>query len=214
MAFNAVSTTMKSPLIKKGLRSAASFISKNKFTLPMLSATGLMGHEMSFVSKNMFDDVGGKEDMWNMNEQTSKIPSSSKYTGIEKHYTDGNNRTGAGRFRSSPMRKITSDVEFNTLAREWRCKWSDDADKASLSAVQKVVSSYRHSLKNISGMKKIQRIVCGDCKDFKVITSVHSKQFQDWENAKFAPEAELIEKLKAIDGVSDVETQTFTLMDV
>eukprot|EP00420_Gonyaulax_spinifera_P021999 CAMPEP_0197891170 /NCGR_PEP_ID=MMETSP1439-20131203/27484_1 /TAXON_ID=66791 /ORGANISM="Gonyaulax spinifera, Strain CCMP409" /LENGTH=36 /DNA_ID= /DNA_START= /DNA_END= /DNA_ORIENTATION= len=34
------------------------------------------------------------------------------------------------------MPSITPSVEFDTIAREWRCKWSGDDDKASLEAAQ------------------------------------------------------------------------------
>jgi hypothetical protein len=34
------------------------------------------------------------------------------------------------------MPEITSNVSFDTIAREWRCKWSADGDKASLIAAQ------------------------------------------------------------------------------
>ena len=36
--------------------------------------------------------------------------------------------------------------------------------------------------------------------------------FGPWEKKGFAPEAEFLEKLKAIEGVSQVETQTITNM--
>ncbi len=32
-----------------------------------------------------------------------------------------------------------------------------------------------------------------------------------WEENKFAPEADFIEMLKAIDGISTIETQTYTV---
>ena len=38
--------------------------------------------------------------------------------------------------------KITDGVEFDTIAREWRLKWSADSDKASLAAVQKELVIY------------------------------------------------------------------------
>ena len=48
--------------------------------------------------------------------------------------------------------------------------------------------------------------------DFKVITSLTSDQFGDWEKAEFKPEEDFLAKLKAIDGVTEVETQTYTIM--
>ena len=41
------------------------------------------------------------------------------------------------------MIKIVDGVKFSTIARDWRCKWSADADKASLSAAQKFVYEYK-----------------------------------------------------------------------
>lgn len=38
--------------------------------------------------------------------------------------------------------------------------------------------------------------------------------FGPWEEKGYAPEAEFLEKLKAIDGVSQVETQTITNMEI
>ncbi|CAJ1930371.1 unnamed protein product [Cylindrotheca closterium] len=110
------------------------------------------------------------------------------------------------------MVTITEGVEFDTVAREWRCKWSPDADKKSLQEAQKLLNDVLKDIKAVDGVKDVQRVVCGGCMDFKVITSLPADKFGDWEAAKFAPEEKFLEKLKAIDGVSLVETQTFTLM--
>ena len=48
--------------------------------------------------------------------------------------------------------------------------------------------------------------------DFKVVTALDAGAFGEWEGAKFAPEESFLEKLKAIPGISVVETQTYTLM--
>lgn len=107
---------------------------------------------------------------------------------------------------------ITKGVSFDTVAREWRCKWSADADKASLAAAQVVLDGALKDLKALDGYQQVQRVVCGGCLDFKVITSLSADKYGAWEENKFAPEADVLEKLKAIDGISQVETQTFTLM--
>ena len=44
------------------------------------------------------------------------------------------------------------------------------------------------------------------------MTTVPLDDFGPWEESGFAPEAEFLEKIKAIDGVSQVETQTITNM--
>merc|ERR1712205_248206 len=64
---------------------------------------------------------------------------------------------------------ITEGVEFDTVAREWRMKWSPDDDKASLAAAQKVLEKQLATVKAVKGVKSVQRVVCGGCMDFKVI---------------------------------------------
>ena len=78
---------------------------------------------------------------------------------------------------------------------------SRKADKCSPRATQAV-----------AGVKAVQRVVCGGCLDFKIITTLDADSFGEWEGKSFEPEASILEEMKAIDGVSLVETQTFTLM--
>jgi hypothetical protein len=111
------------------------------------------------------------------------------------------------------MVTITDGVEFDTVAREWRCKWSGDDDKKSLQELQKVLNESKAEIKKIDGAK-VQRIVCGGCLDFKVVISLPESKFGDWEGKGFAPEESFLEKIKKIDGVTLVETQTYTLMAV
>jgi len=118
----------------------------------------------------------------------------------------------APRFGTRAFASITENVEFDTVAREWRCKWSPDDEKASLTELQKVLEEYLPTVKGIDGVKDVQRVVCGGCLDFKVVTSLEADKFGDWEGKEFSPESEFLEKLKAIKGVKQVETQTYTLM--
>jgi hypothetical protein len=110
------------------------------------------------------------------------------------------------------MVTITNGVEFDTIAREWRCKWSADSDKKSLQDAQKLLDETLPALKALDGVKDVQRIVCGGCLDFKVVTSLPIDKFKEWEGTEFAPESDFLTKLKAIEGVTEVETQTYTLM--
>jgi hypothetical protein len=50
--------------------------------------------------------------------------------------------------------------------------------------------------------------------DFKIVISLPASKFGDWEGNKFAPEEDFLGKLNAIDGISTVETQTYTLMSM
>jgi hypothetical protein len=64
--------------------------------------------------------------------------------------------------------KITDGVEFDTIAREWRMKWSTDNDKKSLADVQKSLDKLLPAIKGIDGLASVQRVVCGGCQDYKV----------------------------------------------
>ena len=66
------------------------------------------------------------------------------------------------------MVTITDGVEFDTIAREWRCKWSADNDKKSLADAQKALMEVLADVKAVDGFKKVDRVVCGGCLDFKV----------------------------------------------
>lgn len=112
------------------------------------------------------------------------------------------------------MPEIVTGVSFDTVAREWRCKWSADNDKASLAALQVLLNEVKVELKAVAGVKSVQRVVCGTCSDFKIIISLDAAAFGEWEKAEFAPEKAFLEKVKAVEGVSLIETQTYTLMPV
>jgi len=108
---------------------------------------------------------------------------------------------------------ITGNVKFTNIAREWRCKWSADGDKASLTAAQGKLEEVMGNLKALKGAS-VQRVVCGGCLDFKVVTKLPAPAFGAWEKEGFAPEASFLEALKAVPGISGVETQTYTLEDM
>lgn len=66
------------------------------------------------------------------------------------------------------MATIVDGVDFDTIAREWRCKWSGDDDKKSLAEAQKALNAILADVKAVDGFKKVDRVVCGGCLDFKV----------------------------------------------
>jgi hypothetical protein len=123
-------------------------------------------------------------------------------------------RAGRGRYVTAQAATITKGVDFNTIAREWRLKWSADDDKKSLAAVQQTLVLMQNQIKSVAGVKSVQRIVCGGCLDYKVIVALDAAKFGEWEAKKFAPEEEFIKAVKAIAGVSTVETQTYTIENV
>jgi len=105
-------------------------------------------------------------------------------------------------------------VKFEHIAREWRCKFSTDNDNASLMAAQAVLEDALADLSSLEGVVSVQRVVCGGCQDFKVVTKLPQKAFGEWEKSSFEPEAKVLAAWKAIPGISSVETQAYTLEEV
>eukprot|EP00037_Helgoeca_nana_P037634 m.16882 g.16882 ORF g.16882 m.16882 type:complete len:113 (+) comp9134_c0_seq1:83-421(+) len=112
------------------------------------------------------------------------------------------------------MPEIVDGVSFDTIGREMRCKWSEESDKASLAACQKVLETFLPKIKAIKGVKGVQRLVCGDCHDFKVLTAVSADDFGAFMEANAETEAAFLAELNKIDNVLRVDTQTITVMSV
>ncbi|CAE7167845.1 unnamed protein product [Symbiodinium pilosum] len=66
----------------------------------------------------------------------------------------------------------------------------------------------------VAGLSSVQRVVCGGCLDFKVVVKLPAEKYGDWEKAGFAPEEAFLGKLKGIEGISTIETQTYTLEEI
>jgi len=103
---------------------------------------------------------------------------------------------------------IVEGVEFTCIAREIRCKWSSKEVAAKCQTVlqDKLLSS------DVVKDAMVQRIVCGECSDFKMVAAVPASTYGDFQKAFQAVEDSIIADLNAIDGVDNVETQTYTLM--
>lgn len=114
---------------------------------------------------------------------------------------------------SRSMGSFVQGVDFDTIAREWRCKWTDGNDRASLAEAQKALDAILPHLKALEGVKRVDRVVCGGNLDFKVITSIAAgPDFEAWKATEFSPESKFLAKLESIEGISAIETQTYTLM--
>merc|ERR1712217_389309 len=132
------------------------------------------------------------------------------------------------------MVEIAPGVEFNVIAREWRCKWSDENGGASLIAAQKLLDEMKAEILDVvhdwigkqasthevlNGKINVsaqltQRVIDEECKDFKIITKLPTVEFGEWERKGFAPEEKFLNRLKQIEGITNVDTQTYTLMNV
>merc|ERR1719469_1738084 len=100
--------------------------------------------------------------------------------------------------KAEPVPLANGSMSFDHVCREWRCKYTGDkSDSASLEATAKV-----------------NRLVCGSCLDFKLMTTVPLDDFGPWEGKEFSPEKEFLAKITAIEGVSQVETQTITNVQI
>jgi hypothetical protein len=106
-------------------------------------------------------------------------------------------------------------MSFDRVCREWRCKYvGDKSDSKSLEAIAGVVDEYIGQIKSVSADITVNRLVCGACLDFKLMMTVPLSDFGPWEAKGFAPESEFLQKIAAIPGVTQVETQTITNMAI
>ncbi|CAL6329030.1 unnamed protein product [Bathycoccus prasinos] len=107
--------------------------------------------------------------------------------------------------------QITPNVSFTNVSREYRLKWRD---KKALTECQDVIDAHLHRMRALNGLGSIHRVVCGDCHDFKLIVTLHESNFAVWECDEFTFEADVVKQLEAIDGVSAIESQTYTFTDL
>jgi hypothetical protein len=112
----------------------------------------------------------------------------------------------------STSNRIAEGVEYDTIAREWIATYSLDGDKASLVACQLALESVVEDIHEVEGVKSVQRLVCEDDNEFRVITNIDATKFQEWKNDDFFPEDVFFEMLGVIDGVKDVKSRTSTML--
>jgi hypothetical protein len=75
-------------------------------------------------------------------------------------------------------------MSFDRVCREWRCKYDGDKSTSeSLEAIAKVVDEYLPEIKKASKDATVNRLVCGGCLDFKLMTTVPLADFGPWEEA-------------------------------
>jgi hypothetical protein len=113
---------------------------------------------------------------------------------------------------SATSNSIAEGVEYDTMTREWIATYSLEGDKSSLVACQLALESVVEDIYEVDGFKSVQRLVCEDDKEFRVITNVDATKFQEWENDDFFPEDVFFEMLSVIDGVQDVKARTSTMV--
>lgn len=75
-------------------------------------------------------------------------------------------------------------MSFNRVCREWRCKYEGDKSTSeSLEAIAKVVDELLPEIKKASKDATVNRLVCGSCLDFKLMTTVPLEDYGKWEEA-------------------------------
>lgn len=104
-------------------------------------------------------------------------------------------------------------VEFTSICREWRGKWSKDSDNASLVEVNTLFNeTFLPTLKSIEGFEKIQRIVCGGCLDWKFIIQFAADSFPG--DDAVPGEEPFLAAADKIEGIDSIETQTYTITEL
>merc|ERR1711879_972269 len=92
-----------------------------------------------------------------------------------------------------------SGVEFDIIAREWRCKYTGPADSsASLKACQDLLAETLPKIKALADVKEVKRVVCGGCLDFKVVIAFPADKYDETVGGL---EADFVKRLGEIEGV-------------
>mmetsp|Transcript_28746 Transcript_28746/g.52380 ORF Transcript_28746/g.52380 Transcript_28746/m.52380 type:complete len:163 (+) Transcript_28746:60-548(+) len=130
--------------------------------------------------------------------------------------------------------ELAPNVEYDVMAREWRCTWSSADAMDSLKECQQVLDKHADKLGLIAGCwtrsanrstdlfsgkmdphrQGIQRIVSADTREFKIITKLPIEQFKAWEDKGFEPEAQFLADLRSIPGVANIDTETYTIAHI
>jgi hypothetical protein len=79
---------------------------------------------------------------------------------------------------------------------------------------QQVVDGHLHSIRSLDGLESIHRVVCEDFHDWKLIVTLHESNFAVWECDSFTFESEILKEIEACEGVTMIETQTYTFVDL
>jgi len=79
----------------------------------------------------------------------------------------------------SAMGEVAAGVSFDIIAREWRCKWSEDSAKASLAQAQATLDATLGAIKALKGVREVKRVVCGGCHDLKVVIAFDKAAFDE-----------------------------------
>merc|ERR1712066_534475 len=95
-----------------------------------------------------------------------------------------------GKMPTTGMTELAPGVEFNCIAREWRCKWVEDNGSESLRLAQTVLDNMKDEILAVvsdgkdTGTQLVQRVVCTECHDFKVIIKLPAGKFSTWQEAE------------------------------
>ena len=85
-----------------------------------------------------------------------------------------------------------SAVSFEHVSREWRCKYTMDAEggpanSASLKACEALLQEYLPKLKALPAVE-VRRVVCGGCGDFKVVVTQPCAEHDAWKASDYTIE--------------------------
>lgn len=93
-------------------------------------------------------------------------------------------------------------------------------DSASVQQLQQAWEAVRERVRAAPGVVRVQRLCCGTCLDYKLIISITAPEYSaaadhgpDPASALGALEAEFLAAARAIDGVTQVGAQLYSIMD-
>ena len=112
-----------------------------------------------------------------------------------------------------PLQQQAPGILYDTVAREWRCKWSKEGGSASVALAQQAWQAVAGRVRAIDGVTRVQRMCCGTGLDYKITISISASAYAAWAELGHAPEAEFLSALRRIEGVAGVEAQLYSIME-
>ena len=114
-----------------------------------------------------------------------------------------------GARRRMRMKLQAPGIEYDTVAREWRCTVGS---RDELGVAQHVWQRYAENVRAIPGVVRVQRLCCGACCEFRIVVSMRASAYDAWKATGHQPEPELLQAFRSR-GFAEAHAQLLSIMD-
>ena len=112
-------------------------------------------------------------------------------------------------------------LEYTTICREWRCKFSEWPSSRDVEVTSRIVAdcvaayeSIKDEVKSNEGVLAVRQLMCSTCCDYKIMVTMDADVYDQWKQKSHYPEEKFLAQLQAIEGVDSAEAQLMSIKDV